>query len=169
MLLTRENPTTPTKHQKIDTDVALPVLLKELDHIQAIIGRYDTFFFLMKQLCLGAITAAFGIFLASPFDGVGLLVGVPAFFYTMDYGFRIAFWASYIMRVIEIEDYLHGEVLSTELYCLNKKRSFCSRVAKAFKFYDIFFYLVLAAVIGTWAYFGGGNPWSFALRKCYLF
>lgn len=35
------------------------ITLKELDHIQAIIGRFDTLFFLMKQVCLATMAAVF--------------------------------------------------------------------------------------------------------------
>jgi hypothetical protein len=35
------------------------IVFKELDHIQVIIGRMDTFFFLMKQVALAGMAAFF--------------------------------------------------------------------------------------------------------------
>ena len=35
-------------HKQTHSQIVLQILLTELDHIQAIIGRYDTFFFLVS-------------------------------------------------------------------------------------------------------------------------
>lgn len=42
MLLVGEDSSPAEASGKIDAQIVLPVLLKELDHIQAIVGRYDT-------------------------------------------------------------------------------------------------------------------------------
>jgi hypothetical protein len=150
---------------KIDTQVVLPVLLKELDHIQAIIGRYDTFFFLMKQLCLGAIFALLGVYLNKPFGGLGFLLVVPLLFYMFEYAFRCSFWSAFIFRVFEIEKFFNGHTNNITLYVLKTSHPVWSRARLAFKWFDLIFYLTLAVAICMLTYLFGGSPWRLAVRN----
>ena len=149
---------------EIDDRFVLPVLLKELDHIQAIIGRYDTFFFLLKQLCLASIFAIIGAYLSKPFDGLGLLVFVPIIFYAFDYAFRCAFWSGFIVRVIEVESFLNGCLKTTRLYSLNERVPFAKRARLAMKLFDAVFYLGLVIAILMLSHAAGGKPWYFKVH-----
>jgi hypothetical protein len=150
---------------KIDTQVVLPVLLKELDHIQAIIGRYDTFFFLMKQLCLGAIFAIVGVYLNKPFDGLGFLIGMPLLFYIFEYMFRYSFWSGFIIRVLEIEKFLNCSVNEIRLYKLNASYPVWPRARLTFKTFDLIFYMLLIGKIYLLTHLFGGNPWRFSVHN----
>ncbi len=118
----------------IDTQVVLPILLKELDHIQGIVGRFDNFFFLMKQVCLGGISAIVVVYLTKPFNGLGWLLALPLLFYIFEYFFRYSYWSGYILRILEIEAFLNNGVKNIGLYRLRYSRPIWLRAKKSFKF-----------------------------------
>ena len=133
--------------KNIDTQVTLPVLMRELDHIQAIIGRYDTFFFLMKQLCFGAVSTLIVFGLNKQFSSHMYIYVIPTVFYLFEYMFRYWFWSGFILRVLKIEKFLNEEVAQIRLYALNDTSPVIPRIMMSFKPFDIVFYAGVAAIV----------------------
>ena len=148
----------------IDKDVDLTILLKELDHIQAIIGRYDTFFFLMKQVCLASVFGILGVFLTKTFGGVGYVALIPALFYLYEFGFRCAYWSEFIFRALDVESALNSGVRPEKVYVLNAKRGFRPRAKRAFTLFDLLFYVSLVLLLFIFSEVATNKPWTLILN-----
>ncbi|HME25742.1 MAG TPA: hypothetical protein VKI44_31160 [Acetobacteraceae bacterium] len=125
------------------------IILKELDHIQAIMARFDTFSFIMKQVCLAAISALLLISASSKFRLFPLFIWlVPLVFFMLEVHFRFAYWGRYVDRVDTMKKYLQGTFSSIELYVIVKPQRDYSywdktRWCSAVKPFDVHYY-------GTW-------------------
>ena len=151
----------PSKQLRIDIDkeVVLPIVLKELDHLQAIVGRYDTFLFLMKQISLATVFAAIGSYLSKPYESIRFLIAIPLIFFLFEYSFRCTYWAPFIERILEIERFFQAATPGFTVYRLNIKIPLWRGVGKALKLYDVLFYGIMAVVIWLLvAYFGNHPP-----------
>jgi hypothetical protein len=111
------------------------VILKQLDHIQAIVGRFDTFFFLMKQLCATAVFASIWEYIKRTpqqrppimiWEYVPLLVGIPLFFCITEYLFRFFHWSGYILRLDEIR-----EDIRPDAYSVKVDNEWCWRIVRS--------------------------------------
>ncbi len=84
------------------------LIMKELDHIQAILGRFDTFFFLMKQVCLAGMAAIFATAVTNKLRVVPWFIFlIPLVFLAIETSFRFFYWAGYVRRIKEIRDHLN--------------------------------------------------------------
>lgn len=150
----------------IDKEIELPILEKELDHIQSIIGRYDNFFFLMKQICLGAILASIGAYFTKPFDGSGYLIVVPIAFFMFEYSFRCAFWSNFIFRVLDIEKYFSKNYRGNiDLYKINAHYPLAKRMVASFKIFDAVFYFSIIIFLCIFSIFAAINPWKIPIQS----
>jgi hypothetical protein len=136
--MTDQTPATPS-----------PIVLKELDHIQVIIGRFDTFFFLMKQVSLAGMAT---FFVASMSDKSRTLTHwifvIPLVFLMLEYSYRFSYWTRYVSRVEKIRGHLQGTVPSLSTYQIVERGRFWdgARWRRSIKSYDIFFYVTWAVV-----------------------
>ncbi len=151
--------------KRIDTDIDLPVLLKELDHIQAIVGRYDTFFFLMKQVCFASVFVILAAYLNKPFSGIGFVTTIPILFYVYEYFFRCFYWSEFIFRLVEIQDILNQRIKLNKLYALTSKHGRFCKAKHAFKVFDTLFYVLLAVLLSILTTLIDQRPWSFTLHR----
>lgn len=120
------------------------ITLKELDHIQAILSRFDTFFFLMKQVCLASMAAVFATSVANKLRIIPwFIVVIPFVFLAIESNFRFFYWVRYITRVEEIRRYLNGETNLPRLYVIKSPRNEATW-CRAIKRFDLIYY-------GTWA------------------
>jgi hypothetical protein len=128
-----------------DQSIFSQFVLKELDHIQAIIGRYDTFYFLMKQICIGGI---FAIVALTPDRSRGLTwfaIIIPPVFFVIEYCFRFFYWSIFVLRLHEIERFIHSGSLSFMPYDLNTtilSHNIASRLAISFQKFDVVYYVL---------------------------
>jgi hypothetical protein len=103
---------------------AKELLLKELDHIQAILARYDTFFFLMKQLCATAVFVSIVEFLKHQKPPAKLpmpfwtVAGIPLFFLATEYFFRLFHWSGYILRLGTLRDSINNRETPQCMYVI---------------------------------------------------
>ena len=125
------------------------ITLKELDHIQAIIGRFDTLFFLMKQVCLATMAAVF-VAPTSPKLNFVLYHSwmIPILFLIFEISFRFFYWLRYVMRKEEIAKYINVGNLSKlpTLYEITKPAHSIfdwKMWRRSVKIYDLLFYFVL--------------------------
>lgn len=126
------------------------IILKELEHIQAIVGRFDTFFFLMKQVCLAGMAA---IFTVSADKGLRitpcLVVLVPLTFLVIESCFRFCYWTRYVRRIDDIALELNGGSPLLKLYEISAPRPSIrdgTVWCKAIQPFDIFYYALWACV-----------------------
>jgi hypothetical protein len=132
------------------------LLLKELDHLQSIVGRSDNFFSLTKQLCLGSVGYLF--FQYSGSDKQLYLALVPLAFFAMEVTYRYAYWSKHLLRIAEIRGVLIAgtseSVTPAHLYkMIPIEENVCRRMGMTIKYYDLFFYCVLlsgALIIGKY-------------------
>jgi hypothetical protein len=137
-----------------DQTSALPaasdIILKELDHIQAIMARFDTFFFLMKQVCLAGITALFGISASNKLKVIPFFIWIiPLVFWMLEASFRFAYWTRYVDRVATIKEYLQGKTRRIELYVIVEPQGplmDMERWRSVFLPFDKLYYVVWAAL-----------------------
>jgi hypothetical protein len=126
------------------------IILKELDHIQVILGRFDTFFFLMKQVCLAGIAAVFAASVAGKLKIIPLLIFViPIVFLLMEISFRFCYWTRYVDRIETIRRYIQGDGPCIRPYVIVEKRGMiCDkpRWCRSVKIFDIIYYLTWAVV-----------------------
>lgn len=129
------------------------IILKELDHIQAIMARFDTFSFLMKQVCLVGIGGLVSISASNKLKTFPFYICiVPVMFLVLEVSFRYFYWTRYVDRVETIRKYLQCKCKSPtiELYEIVKPpKSYCykarwARWWKAFKLFDILYYSIWA-------------------------
>jgi hypothetical protein len=130
-----------------EKDGDLEIVLKELDHLQNIVGRYDQFFFILKQVMI----VSFGAILAFAYDKkraevVLLAVLASLVFFGFEFAFRIFHWAPKIRRIIDVSLYLQGKSTDFVLYDLNneKYRSTHDSFKMSKKPFDIVFYALFA-------------------------
>ena len=122
------------------------IILKELDHIQAIMARFDTFSFIMKQVCLAAISALLLMSTNNKFRLVLLVIWiVPLMFFMLEVHFRFAYWRRYVDRVDTIKKYLQGDPAPITLYVIVRpQRDYSYRDTKRWrsvlKLFDIHYY-----------------------------
>ena len=146
------------------TDFDRDVTLKELDHIQAIMGRFDTFFFLMKQVFLAGMGAWFIDFVK--YDGklsTYWILLVPLVFLMLEINFRFWYWTRYAKRAATIRDHLQKRPLpEINLYEIAEPRhnSFCDvgdvgRWCRSVQHFDLIYY-------GIWAIAAAAAVWKFA-------
>lgn len=131
------------------------IILKELDHIQAIMARFDTFFFLMKQVCLAGIAGLLAVSAANKLRIVPFLIWlVPLVFFILEVGFRFSYWSRYVDRVATIRDYIQSNTPNIELYVIVKpQKSYCDKARwfSVLKFFDMLYYgvwTILALIVG---------------------
>jgi hypothetical protein len=134
-------------------------LMKELDHIQAILGRYDSFFFWIKQVSVAGIVGALGIFVSALHKGNGQtkcyvygITIIPLVFFMMDYGFRFAYWTKYVARFRTIRMCLEQSKIPSCRYQIRERVPFCQRARDAFQCFDLYWYVVWICVAGSSAY-----------------
>jgi hypothetical protein len=125
----------------------LNILMKELDHIKAIVGRFDTFFFFMKNICPAGIFAIFSLYITNPFTGLWLIIFIPPIFLLFDVAFRFQYWTSYVERVRVIREALNNGNLSIRLYEITSKSLLRRRLCKSLKLYDFLYYFVLGPCV----------------------
>ena len=65
-------------------DKKLNILLKEWDHVQFHIGRFDTIIFSIRQWCVTVFTAFLGAAVALHRPDVMLLAAMPAILFLVD-------------------------------------------------------------------------------------
>jgi hypothetical protein len=144
------------------------LLYKELNHIQAILGRYDTFFFLMKQLCATAVFLSIAEHLKHPeyFSSTRnhshlpfwKVVFIPGFFLVTEYFFRLFHWSGYIARLGTLRTSLNKGELPQCIYVIKedinfRKPRWCKRlrehVSTSFKAFDwlVFYPILIMAVL----------------------
>jgi hypothetical protein len=127
------------------------LLLKELDHLQSIVGRCDTFFYLTKQLCLGSCGYLF-LQYNDP-EKYTYLALVPVAFFAMEVAYRYTYWSNHLLRIREIRNVLiartSDHLAPDEVYIMiPKKKNYCWRLVMTIKPYDLFFYgLLLSPVL----------------------
>jgi hypothetical protein len=146
---TRSNDVT----EQLPSGAPLTILLKELDHIQAILARYDTFFFLMKQLCATAVFISIGEFLKHETSTAKLSIpfwavaGIPFFFLIVEYCFRLFHWSGYISRLKLVRASMKKGTTPERMYVIKETRDACESV-KPFDF--VFYGLILLIVLFTY-------------------
>ena len=124
------------------------ICLRELDHLQAILGRYDQFFFWSKNICLLAVGGGIVLVTEGHF-AYGLLWPLPILFGIADISFRRCFWTSKVERVHEIAEHLNGTHMNSTFvyYALRAK----TRTSDTVKLYDLLFYAgTLIVVLLLW-------------------
>jgi hypothetical protein len=128
------------------------LLLKELDHLQSAVGRYDNFFFLAKQLCFGS--AGYLLLQSNSSSRNLYLIVVPIIFYAMELGFRYTMWSWYLSRIREIRRLLlaKDDLVSLDndnIYRMSPAGSSVGyRLNRSLQPYDFWFYgLLLAAAL----------------------
>ena len=121
------------------------IIMKELDHIQAILGRLDTFFFLMKQVCLAGMVAIFATAVTNKLRIVPWFIfSIPLVFLAIESNFRFFYWVGYVRRIEEIRSYLNGEAADLpRLYVIKSPRNWATW-CRAIKRFDLVYY-------GSWA------------------
>jgi hypothetical protein len=117
-------------HASASLPDAKELLLKELDHIQAILARYDTFFFLMKQLCATAVFACIlGHAASSPKASRQLAQARAATFncdsyshllFIADYCFRWLYWSGYITRLNSVRNAIDHSTTPGRIYVIKE-------------------------------------------------
>lgn len=126
------------------------LILRELDHIQAIVARYDQFFFLNKQLCIGAFGFVIAASLKDELELAHYLPYVPIAFYAVELLFRWRFLSSYLLRIRELKYRLRGQYAEQypknefKLYNVTASvKDYKRRRKYTFKVFDGVFYGVL--------------------------
>lgn len=132
------------------------ITLKELDHIQAILGRFDTFFFLMKQLCATAVFVTFIQYVKCPKFCILMALGIPIFFWFSELTFKIAHWSGYILRVKCIQNSINSGYMPAlrKLYLIKEKRdskNLYKRFRQSVNWFDCIYYIMIVLfIIGFW-------------------
>jgi hypothetical protein len=120
------------------------ICLRELDHLQAIVGRYDQFFFWYKNICLLGIGGGVALRAAGHFE-LWPVAFLPLLFFIAECTFRQVYWRKFISRIREIADYLNRNSTSPfRLYALASAEAESGSFPKA---YDILFYAVVLIAI----------------------
>jgi hypothetical protein len=84
------------------------ISLKELDHLQAMVARYDQFFFVNKQLSLTAFGAVLYAYLIVGKPVAWLMPFIPISFFFIEFAFRYQYWSKRIFRIREVRQFLQG-------------------------------------------------------------
>lgn len=143
------------------------ILLKELDHIQAILARYDTFFFLMKQLCATAVFIVFINHSPQPAKPeplpIAAVIVIPIFFFITEYGFRFFHWSGYILRLASVRKCINSGDIPQCIYVIKETDAAKKRFYMSWKRFDCLFYgiiiLIIALMLGLmhwWPQTAGG-------------
>lgn len=150
-----QRPATAQQHMGVNmADPNRDVILKELDHIQAIMGRFDTFFFLMKQVFFaGMVTWVVEEAKDSSRLRTYYILVVPLIFLIMEISFRFFYWTRYARRIERIRDHLQGKIALPDsgLYEIAEPRRNswsnlwdARRLRHSLQFFDFIYY-------GAWA------------------
>lgn len=132
------------------------IRLRELDHIQAILGRYDQFFFLMKQitiLAFGFLMRPLKFGFSQPYGFVALTI----IFLLFEWVFRAAYWVPMYMRIQALaEDLNEKDSFEAQLYALNHAADvgLASRLCMSLKLFDVAFYSIFLCVGSGLVMFG---------------
>jgi hypothetical protein len=121
-----------------------------LDHVQAIIGRFDNFFYLSKQVCL----AAFGylaIHTDHNFDKY--IIILPVLFFLMGESYRFFYWSKYVLRVHEIRKDINNGSGLYEYRISPLVDNITWRYYKSVQPYDVLFYGALLS-LAVWLRLG---------------
>lgn len=119
------------------------ILLKNLDHNQAMLARYDQFFFWSKGICLASIGGAVAN-INHIVDFKAIFI-IPVFFFFVDFLFRLNYWLPKVDRVEDISKIFNKEVSEDKnIYVVNVRRE-CQRerIWKCMKGYDLWYYFIL--------------------------
>jgi hypothetical protein len=138
-------------HRNSTDDRSHGLLLKELEHIQAILGRYDTFFFVSKNVFVAAISTIILYYTREGTNGPKLLALSPFIIigaFLTEYLFRYFYWSGYILRIRTIRGLLQRPFfsLSKKLSILKEDGPCRERLKEAFQFFDALFYSVFLVV-----------------------
>jgi hypothetical protein len=129
------------------------LLLKELDHLQAVVGRYDSFFFLAKQLCLAAIAYLIFQYQSPAAEKNPYLIMLPFVFFLMEISFRFTYWAWSILRIGQVRELLLGNDVESaadcEIYRMAPTEDDVGyRFQRSLQQYDMWFYgLILTSAL----------------------
>ncbi len=107
-------------------------------------GRYDTFFFVAKNVYFTAIAAILLDYAKTHRPSLlALAPGMALIFCGTEYLFRYFYWSGYIVRVEQIRKSIKHPILFQRNYLLKVGQDF----GKSFHFFDLIYYLVPGAII----------------------
>ncbi len=121
----------------------LDIALKEADHVQAVLARYDQGLIALKTGYFAFLFAVFSGELQGGFSEhrVEAFFAGGVFFWVMDFGLRCRFWSSWATRATQISANLNG---TDDAYALIGKEpkplTAARRAEMSFNWPDVIFY-----------------------------